>query len=176
MPLKAMFQNHGGIYEIRNLVNNKTYIGQGSNLRKRKNGHFGELRRNEHDNKYLQRSYNMYGKENFVFNILLYCEPEEMTYYEQLLVDIRQPEYNNRRICVDSNFGCKFSDESRKNMSEAAKGKVLSEETKRKISEAESGENHYNFGGHRSEETKKKLSEANKGKETLEETREKREK
>ena len=42
-------------------------------------------------------------------------------------------------------------------------GKHLSDETKRKISEAESGEKHHNYGKHHSEETKKKISDAQKG-------------
>ena len=44
------------------------------------------------------------------------------------------------------------------------KGKKLSEETKKKLSEKLSGENNPNYGKHFSEEHKKKLSESNKGK------------
>ena len=51
----------------------------------------------------------------------------------------------------------KPSEETKKKMSEANKGKHLSEETKLKISEA-------NKGKKRSEETRKKISEAKKGK------------
>lgn len=52
---------------------------------------------------------------------------------------------------------------ARKN-SEAQKGKILSEETRKKISEANKGENHPMFGKTHSKETKKKMSEAKKGK------------
>ena len=54
-------------------------------------------------------------------------------------------------------------------------GKHLSEETKRKLSEANKGENNPKYwkGKHLSEETKRKLSEANKGKIVSEETRKK---
>ena len=44
-----------------------------------------------------------------------------------------------------------------------ANGRILSEETKRKLSEAQKGENHPLYGKHHSEETKKKMSEAHKG-------------
>ena len=43
------------------------------------------------------------------------------------------------------------------------KGKVFSEEHKRKIGDANRGENNHNYGKHLSEETKKKMSEAQKG-------------
>ena len=49
---------------------------------------------------------------------------------------------------------------SSKNNSEAQKGKTLSEESRKKMSEAKKGEKNHNFGKHLSEETKKKISEA----------------
>ena len=55
------------------------------------------------------------------------------------------------------NNGKHLSEETRKKLSEANKGKHHSEETRQKLSEAQKGKN-------LSEETKKKISEANKGK------------
>ena len=52
-------------------------------------------------------------------------------------------------------------------------GKHISEETRKKMSEAKKGENHPMFGKHISEETRKKMSEANKGKPHSEETKRK---
>lgn len=48
-----------------------------------------------------------------------------------------------------------------------------SEESKRKMSEAQKGEKSHLYGKHRSEETRRKLSEAHKGKQISEETRKK---
>ena len=59
-----------------------------------------------------------------------------------------------------------YSKETRKKMSEAKKGKTLSEETRKKMSEAHKGKT-------LSEETRKKISEANKGKTLSKETRKK---
>ena len=68
-------------------------------------------------------------------------------------------------------LGKQPSEESRKKMSEAHKGKPSgmngkhhSAETCNKISDALSGENHPLFGKHRSETTRRKISEAHKGK------------
>jgi len=58
------------------------------------------------------------------------------------------------------------SEETRRKISESGKGRVLSEETRRKLSEAQKGRV-------QSEETKRKLSEANKGKVLTEEHKKK---
>lgn len=50
------------------------------------------------------------------------------------------------------------SPETRKNMSEARKGMVLSIKTREKMSENRKGSKHYNFGKKISEESKKKMS------------------
>ena len=47
-------------------------------------------------------------------------------------------------------------------MSESAKGRIFSEETKRKLSEARKGKIPWNKGKPASEETKRKISEAMK--------------
>lgn len=58
-----------------------------------------------------------------------------------------------------------LSEESRRKMSEAAKNRnPISEETRRKMSEANKGENNPLYGKHLSEEARRKISEANKGK------------
>ena len=54
------------------------------------------------------------------------------------------------------------------------KGKHLSEETRRKLSEAKRGENHPFFGKHHSEESRLKISESRKGKKQSPEEKEKR--
>jgi hypothetical protein len=162
-----------GIYQIRNLINNKRYIGQTSNFENRKNCHFRSLKGGYNKNKHLQNAYNKYGLENFVFEILIYCEREYLTKYEQFFVDKEKESllYNNRIKCVDSNKGFKYSKETIKKRSgknHPMYGKHLSKEHKQKISRSLSGENHpfYGlkgknnplYGKCHSEETKKKMS------------------
>ena len=73
-----------------------------------------------------------------------------------------------------------MSEEARKKLSEANKGeknpnygKHFSEEYKKKLSEAKKGEKNPMYGKHHSEEARKKLSEANKGKHISEESKKK---
>ena len=58
------------------------------------------------------------------------------------------------------NKGRTLSNEHRKKISESRKGSTLSEETRLKMSEALSGENHPFFGKHHTEKTLQKMSEA----------------
>lgn len=78
------------------------------------------------------------------------------------------------------NFGKHLSEETKRKMSEAKRGekhhffgKHLSEETRRKMSEARKGENNPLFGKHFSEESKRKMSEAKRGKHHSDETKRK---
>ena len=153
-----------GIYQITNKINGNCYIGQSIDLSSREYTHFWKLENNKHDNRHLQRAYKKYGKDNFVFSVLLYCEPFELTRYEQGLVDSRNPEYNICRECVDSKKGVNHSEESKRKMSESHKGKELSEEHKFKLSEANKGQLSWMEGKNHSEESKRKISEAKKGK------------
>ena len=62
------------IYKITNIVNNKCYIGQAKNYEKRFKQHISALRKNKHENRFLQFSWNKYGEENFKFEVLDYLE------------------------------------------------------------------------------------------------------
>ena len=63
-------------------------------------------------------------------------------------------------------YGKTHSEETKQKISEACKDKTLSEETKRKMSEVKKGKKHPMYGKTLSEETKRKMSEAKKGKKT----------
>lgn len=160
---KIMYKKRSGIYKIQNIINGNFYIGQSVNLGRRRTNHFYELRHSKHGNEHLQRAFNKYGEENFIFEIILYCEPDELTYYEQSLVDLLKPEYNICRECVDSPRGVVASEETRLKMSLRTSGsmnpmygKIMSEESRLLMSQA-------NLGKKLSDETRKKMSESRKG-------------
>lgn len=59
----------GYIYAIKNKINNKVYIGITENIRQRQNRHLNNLRNGDHDSPGLQNAYNLYGEENFYFEV-----------------------------------------------------------------------------------------------------------
>jgi hypothetical protein len=77
-----------GIYKITCLVNNKSYIGQSVSIKRRWATHKRELASGVHYNTYLQRAYNKYGKENFVYEILELCPKEKLNEREQFYINI----------------------------------------------------------------------------------------
>lgn len=92
-----MENNLMGIYEIVNTSNNKRYVGRTTNLTKRKNSHYNALRKGEHYNKFLQRSFNKYGEDAFAFNVLEHCPSLEDTIErERYYIELLGTEYNDR--------------------------------------------------------------------------------
>jgi group I intron endonuclease len=110
-----------GIYIIKNLANNKIYVGSTNNLVGRKGRHFSSLRKNRHHNKHLQYSFNKYKENNFGFYILEKCPINELSIREQYYIDKLKPDYN-KRIIAENNQGLKHSDQAKKKISIAHKG------------------------------------------------------
>lgn len=77
-----------GIYEIRNQIDNKVYIGSSINLGSRKYKHFWMLINERHDNVHLQRSFDLYKKENFIFNIIEECDEKYLVDRENFYIEI----------------------------------------------------------------------------------------
>ncbi len=80
-----------GIYQIRNLINGKVYVGSFRNLKERWGEHKRLLRSNrlKHHSPHLQHAWNKYGEENFIFEILIHCRATRKTLlcYEQKYMD-----------------------------------------------------------------------------------------
>lgn len=119
-----------GIYLIRNIVNNKVYIGSSQNVRGRLQDHFNKLKSKKHKSPYLQNSYDKYGEESFKYEFLEKVEITNLTEREQYWCDFYKA--NNRlygynlRIIVDSNRGNKINvtPENRLKISLRMKGKT----------------------------------------------------
>jgi hypothetical protein len=85
-----------------------------------------------------------------------------MLYWASLLAgkDMRSGSHHTEKakeINRQKHLGKTLSEETLRKMSEAQKGRTHSEETRRKMSEAQRGEKHHFFGKHPSEETREKL-------------------
>lgn len=135
---RKLFANNSGVYQIRNLVNGKIYIGQSTRLVDRRYNHFRLLALGKHHTPHLQSAYNKYGAENFVFEVLVYCEPDSLDYFEQKSINELRPQYNSR-LEATSNRGHKMSDETKRRISLSNMGHGVSVETRNKLSKALAG-------------------------------------
>jgi len=59
-----------GVYRIRNIVNDISYVGFGTDLPARINRHKAELRLGSHRNRQLQEEWNLFGERSFQFEVL----------------------------------------------------------------------------------------------------------
>ena len=128
-----------GVYWIRNLVNNKLYIGSASRcLRNRWATHKSMLNDDKHQSRYLQRAWHKYGPDAFVFEALIDCAPGHCLEFEQLMLDVCQPEYNMSPT-AGNNLGCKHSTQTKDKMSRSHRGHKVTVNTKHKIRLAQQG-------------------------------------
>lgn len=118
-----------GIYSIFNLQNGKRYIGSSIDLYNRLHEHWHNLKNNKAHNKHLQAAWNKYEEENFNFNILEFCGPEERFYREQYYMDFMKPEYNFVSNVI-ANLGRDISEDQKKKISNTLKEKYKSGELK----------------------------------------------
>ena len=65
-----------GIYVIRNLVNDKLYVGKSVHIENRWLEHQSDLRNGRHANIHLQRAYDKYGPDNLLHEVLELCEED----------------------------------------------------------------------------------------------------
>ena len=84
-----------GVYEIKNKINGKRYIGSTiMTFTKRLEHHRCLLRKNTHKNKHLQRAWNKYGEDNFEFSILEIVDKCCTLEIEQIYLDACVDCYN----------------------------------------------------------------------------------
>jgi uncharacterized protein YcfL len=179
-----------------NRLNHKFYIGSASNLYNRLNQYFYPS--HLYKNRVIHKALLKYGHYSF-FLIILYnfnykVDRNILLKKEQYYMDLLKPYYNMTKSAFNTQ-GFIFSEESKRKMSLANKGKKVSDETRiklslalsgsknpqfgkkvsdetrMKLSLALSGKNHPQFGKKLSDETRMKLSLANKGKNLSDETK-----
>ena len=72
-----------GIYLINNIINDKVYYGSSVDCERRWYQHKSSLNKNIHKNYHLQSSWNKYGKDTFIFNIVEKCSFDQLQIIEQ---------------------------------------------------------------------------------------------
>jgi group I intron endonuclease len=129
-----------GVYKITNIVNKKVYIGSSKSIRARLLDHICLLRKKRHHFGHLQRAYDLYGSDKFLFEVIEVCS--NYLEKEQEILDIyflseekRADIYNshskvgseragNKKPMTGINhpmFGKTQTDEARKLMSDASR-------------------------------------------------------
>ena len=133
---------NSGIYQIRNTIDNKVYIGSSKDFTRRWREHRSDLRGNRHHSQYLQNSWNKYGEDNFKFeSIFVVFDKDKLIDVEQIFLDNLHPEYNttyDARVPVN--------------------GMEISDETRKKLSKLQTGKNNSFYGKKHTEESKRKIS------------------
>lgn len=82
--------NCSGIYMIYCISSGRAYIGLSKNIYRRWSMHKAQLKRNRHDNDHLQKAYNKYGKDRFIYLVLERCSSDilnDREYYYCTLLD-----------------------------------------------------------------------------------------
>lgn len=155
-----------GIYQIKNIINNKIYIGSAINLYARFRSHKFDLRNNKHSNNKLQNSWNKNNEKNFIFEIIETCKKEILIEREQYYLDILKPEYNICKIAYSrigtKNFNSKTNGFKKGNIPWNA-GLILSEKHKEKLRESHKNQKPTWLGKKFSKEHINNLSNSLKG-------------
>lgn len=175
--------NRSGIYKIMCVSNNKFYIGSAIKFGQRWNEHRSELRRDVHNNKRLQNSWNKYGESDFVFSIIqIVSNRDELCNIEQSWIDvtkcydrdigfnISKSAYNpmlGKSGKLNPFFGKKHTIETRLKMSQLAKERTSSLQERQRLSDM-------NKGRKASQKTRDKMSKTHTGMKCSEDSKIKR--
>lgn len=160
------------IYKAQNKINNKIYVGvTKEGLDKRIYKHF------KCSNHPFGLALRKYGLQSFEFSIIDLCLIKEIACEKEIywikFYNCKSPNGYNLTDGGEGIIGHRHSEEAKRKMSKARKGKSFhSEEFKKKLSERMKG-NKINLGRHLSEENQRKLIETRIGKHLSEETRQK---
>lgn len=133
--IRKQNNNKSGIYRWNNLITGKSYVGSAINLSDRFRQYFSPdiLKKNLLKSRSLiHNSILKYDYDNFNLEIIEYCEPFSLIKREQYYLDILNPEYNICKI-AGSTFGKKHTEETKKKIALALKGRKLSFEARIKL-------------------------------------------
>lgn len=87
-----------GVYQWRNLVNNKVYVGSAVNLSRRRNGHLYNLSVSKHNSVHFQRAWYKYGKPMFVYEIIEFVD-------DKTTLLAREQYWMDETKCYDRDYG-----------------------------------------------------------------------
>lgn len=137
--MEKQFNGHskkGGVYQIKNLISGKVYVGSAREFKRRASQHQTQLIKQKHRNQYLQNAWNKDRADNFLFEVLEVVEGDrlarttrEQCYINQYLENWEMC-YNLLKSCVQTQGPwSKTPEKTRKKQSLARKGKHYSPAT-----------------------------------------------
>jgi group I intron endonuclease len=190
--------SNSGVYKIHSLVYpDRCYVGSTIDLVRRWKQHLTYLRIGKHYNRKLQNHFNKYGESDLRFEIIKYCNSEDLLRYEQSLLSEINTFFNIAKN-AGSSLGIKRSEKTKHKIGIANKGKIVSSVTRQRLRNANLGKKYSevtqlkhrasvkplstearnkiiqaNLGKHHTDQTKQKIGFANSGKKRSLESRKK---
>jgi group I intron endonuclease len=142
------------IYRITNMINNKYYIGSAESFARREWQHRNDLKRGVHKNPHLQASWNKYGEDAFVFEVLEEISVDKTTFEVEntyLHAHVGLPEcYNINTDAIGMRTGIAMSEASKQKISLSRTGKTA-------------GAGHYRYGQTVSPDVRQKIGNTQRG-------------
>lgn len=131
------------IYVIENTVNGRKYIGSTLDFKSRISKHMYLLRKNKHDNEFLQNSFNKHGEKNFKAYVLLEVNADSREELDELLVkEEERLIFEHKTLYCDDGYNIELptrtsvSDYTRKKISDSLIGKKWDEDRYKNINNA----------------------------------------
>lgn len=115
-----------GIYIIKNNITNECYIGQSKNIKRRIFDHKNKLKNNKHMYKngeptLLQKAWNKYGEENFSFDVVEFCNDDELNEREEYWIKF----YKCNRVKYGTGYNLNDGGAGQHDGGSGNKGKIL---------------------------------------------------
>nr|QVV23929.1 hypothetical protein [Trichoderma cornu-damae] len=154
-------KDKSGVYCLINKINGNAYVGSSINLASRMRNYLNTtfLKSKQNINMPIVKAFLKYNQESFTLLILEYVEPNYLTIRETYYITYVMPHYNVLKQGYSS-LGYKHTEETKELLSELAKNRVHSEETKGLIARALTGENNPFYNKSHSIESKVRILEA----------------
>lgn len=156
-----MNNSNSGIYQIKNIINGKIYIGQSMDVLYRLKRHYKNLINGRHKNRHLQFSFNKYGEENFEYSVLRQVSIELLDLAEMCFIYILEANVSdkgfNESIGGEGGF---LTEEIKRKISISNKKAQNRPEVKEKQRIKKLGKNNAMFGKHHTEESLKQMSDS----------------
>lgn len=121
-----------GIYKIENLVNNKKYVGFASDIDYRWTCHKNQLKAKSHHCYHLQKAFNKYGEENFIYEILEECLEEELPkkeHYWAILLKVHNRKFGYNIKPTSEDGKVRHAEETKRKIGRAHKGRIVKPES-----------------------------------------------